>query len=189
MWQHGFCQDNMALLPLLIDDSWLAPRRDTLRRNLCDVRDLFHPLSVVSNLLDSPEHLRDLHAALQQAAGAQVTIDKDRFQANFDVQHFKPEEITVKVTGDNAVTVEAKHEEKQDEHGQIYRHFVRKYVLPEKCDVSRLESRLSSDGVLTITAPTIGEKVEHKAIPITQTGKPARSVEKKRAEEPRSRSE
>lgn len=60
--------------------------------------------------------------------------------------------MTVKVVGNN-VTVEAKHEEKQDEHGYISRHFVRRYVLPASHDGSQVTSSLSSDGVLTITAP------------------------------------
>lgn len=45
--------------------------------------------------------------------------------------------------------------------------------------MGRVESKLSSDGVLSITAPKTGEHhKQHKAIPITQTGEPAR-VEKK----------
>ncbi|XP_072393398.1 alpha-crystallin B chain-like [Diabrotica undecimpunctata] len=105
-----------------------------------------------------------------------VTIDEHKFQANFDVQHFKPEEITVKVNGDRSITIEAEHEEKQDEHGAVYRHFVRKYKLPEDCDIEKVDSKLSSDGVLSITAPTIGQKSSsHRTIPIIQTGKPIKS--------------
>lgn len=73
-------------------------------------------------------------------------------QVILDVQQFSPEEITVK-TRDNFVIVEAKHEEKQDEHGFISRHFIRRYVLPTTHDVMQVTSNLSSDGVLTITAP------------------------------------
>ena len=53
----------------------------------------------------------------------------------------------------NDVIVEAKHEERQDEHGFVSRHFVRRYVLPPSHDVINITSSLSSDGVLTITAP------------------------------------
>lgn len=73
-------------------------------------------------------------------------------QVILDVQQFSPDEITVK-TVDNHVTVEAKHEEKQDEHGYVSRHFVRRYVLPPSHDLANITSTLSSDGVLTITAP------------------------------------
>ncbi|XP_044272433.1 protein lethal(2)essential for life-like [Tribolium madens] len=120
--------------------------------------------------------------ASHQDSGSTVTYDKDKFQACLDVQQFKPEEIAVKVS-DNMVTVEGKHEEKQDEHGFISRHFVRRYLLPKGHDASQVESKLSSDGVLTITAPRVGaEKEEHRSIPIVQTGQPSKAVEQKKEE-------
>ncbi|XP_053676613.1 protein lethal(2)essential for life-like [Anopheles nili] len=76
----------------------------------------------------------------------------DRLQINVDVQQFTPHEITVK-TVNNSIVVEGKHEERQDEHGFISRHFVRRYVLPDDHDPKDVVSSLSSDGVLTITAP------------------------------------
>lgn len=107
--------------------------------------------------------------------GSTIVSDKDKFQANLDVQQFKPEEITIKITADNVLTIEGKHEEKEDEHGSISRHLVRRYVLPQYYDVSKIESKLSSDGLLTITAPAIEvKKIEHQTIPIAQTGEPAR---------------
>lgn len=112
---------------------------------------------------------------------ASVNFDKDKFQANLDVQQFRPEEITVKAA-DNTITIEGKHEEKRDEHGYISRHFVRKYVLPEGHDINRVESKLSSDGVLTITAPKIEGKDEGRSIPIVQTGQPSKAVEQKKDE-------
>lgn len=68
------------------------------------------------------------------------------------MQQFKPEEITVKTT-DEHIIVEGKHEEKPDEHGQISRHFVRLYQLPKDIIADDIKSTLSSDGVLTVTAP------------------------------------
>lgn len=53
----------------------------------------------------------------------------------------------------NAVVVEGKHEERADDHGYISRHFVRRYVLPEQYNLEQINSSLSSDGVLTISAP------------------------------------
>lgn len=72
--------------------------------------------------------------------------------------------------------VPGKHEEKPDEHGHIYRHFIRRYTLPKNTDMARIESKLSSDGVLTITAPRMQSEIEHKSIPITQTGEPAKAA-------------
>ncbi|XP_008551693.1 protein lethal(2)essential for life [Microplitis demolitor] len=103
-----------------------------------------------------------------------VKADKDRFQVILDVQQFKPEEINVKVV-DKCVVVEAKHEEKQDEHGWISRQFVRKYMIPEQCDIDQVNSSLSSDGVLTITAPRkdVPKLENERQIKIEHTGKPA----------------
>ncbi|XP_038219100.1 protein lethal(2)essential for life-like [Zerene cesonia] len=102
--------------------------------------------------------------------GSSIVTEKDKFQINLDVQHFSPDEITVK-TSDGYVVVEAKHEEKKDEHGSISRHFIRKYSLPEGAESDNIISQLSSDGILSITAPRkqIDSKGE-RVVPITQTG-------------------
>ncbi|VVC89460.1 protein lethal(2)essential for life-like [Leptidea sinapis] len=114
--------------------------------------------------------------------GSTIMVEKDKFQVNLDVQHFSPQEITVR-TADGYVIVEAKHEEKKDEHGFISRQFVRKYNLPEGAESQDVVSTLSSDGVLTITAPrkVVDEKGE-RTVPITQTG-PVRKEAKESAPE------
>nr|AHE77381.1 small heat shock protein [Lissorhoptrus oryzophilus] len=128
----------------------------------------------MQQLAESLKEITDL-----EQADSSITVDKDHFQASIDVQQFKPEEISVKLI-DNTVTVEGKHEERQDEHGFISRHFVRKYVLPDDCDVKQLRSRLSSDGVLSVTAPKKpeGKQLEYKEIPIIKTGKPMKGIKR-----------
>ncbi|XP_008551690.1 protein lethal(2)essential for life [Microplitis demolitor] len=104
-----------------------------------------------------------------------IKADKDKFQVSLDVQQFKPEEINVKVQ-DNFIVVEGKHEEKSDEHGTVSRQFVRKYLIPEQCMPDKATSSLSTDGVLTITAPRKPEAIEakkEKPIKIEFTGKPS----------------
>lgn len=97
-----------------------------------------------------------------------------------DVQQFAPDEITVKVTGGNTVTIEGKHEEKEDEDGFISRHFVRRYVFPKGHDIDKVQSKLSLDGVLTITAPRVNnDEAEHRHVPIVLTGEPSRPTEEK----------
>ncbi|KAI4498767.1 hypothetical protein M0802_006234 [Mischocyttarus mexicanus] len=118
---------------------------------------------------------------------SEVTADKDKFQVVLDVQQFQPDEIDVKVV-DRFVVVTAKHEEKRDEHGWISRQFVRKYMIPEQCEIDQVASKLSSDGVLTITAPRKKQpNVENeRTIKIHHTGRPAlqtHKVEKKQQEE------
>ncbi|EAT34411.1 AAEL013346-PA [Aedes aegypti] len=121
---------------------------------------------------------RNSSLAARQDSGSTVKVSDDKFQINLDVQQFAPEEISVKAT-DNSVIVEGKHEEKKDEHGYISRQFVRRYVLPEGHDANQIVSSLSSDGILTVTAPkkALPEPEGPKAIPIVQTGQPAKNLQ------------
>ncbi|XP_026761061.2 protein lethal(2)essential for life-like [Galleria mellonella] len=113
---------------------------------------------------------RNLRAAANDS-GSTIKEEKDKFQINLDVQHFAPEEISVK-TVDGFLVVDAKHDERQDEHGFISRSFSRRYPLPEGVEAENVTSKLSSDGVLTITAPLKAPpKVEgERIVPIIQTG-------------------
>lgn len=146
--------------------------------------DLFSPLlpRELRNWLASPAgYIRPWQSLeSEQDAGSTVSYGKDKFQAHLDVQQFSPEEISVKVE-DDSITVEGKHEEKEDDHGYISRHFVRRYFLPKGHDLQRVESKLSSDGVLTIVAPRVAEEESKnaKTVPITQTGEPAKRLESK----------
>lgn len=108
--------------------------------------------------------------SLTRDLGSTIKTEDNKFTVNLDVQHFSPDEIEVKTT-DGYVTIEAKHEEKQDEHGYVSRQFVRKYALPEGVESSQIVSQLSSDGILTISAPikTVEGK-EERVVPITHTG-------------------
>lgn len=107
----------------------------------------------------------------QEAKDQLMTTGKDGFQVCMDVQQFKPSEITVK-TVDDTVVVEAKHEDRPDDHGYVSRHFIRKYTLPKGYDPKAVVSALSSDGVLTVKAPTPSTEAEssQRIVQIQQTG-------------------
>ena len=108
--------------------------------------------------------------------GSTIVSNKDKFQVNLDVQHFAPEEISVK-TAEGYVIIEGKHEEKKDEHGFVTRQFTRRYILPENCDPATVESRLSSDGVLTIIAPKVSPTAKNeRSVPIAPTGPVRREI-------------
>lgn len=116
--------------------------------------------------------------------GSTIKADKDKFQVNLDVQHFSPDEISVKTT-DGYIVIEGKHEEKKDQHGYISRQFSRRYALPEGCKPEGVESRLSSDGVLTIIAPRNPDalKSNERAVPIAQTGPVRKEIKDQTAED------
>ncbi|KOC70253.1 Protein lethal(2)essential for life [Habropoda laboriosa] len=113
----------------------------------------------------------DWEREIENSGWSIIKNDKHQFRVVLDVQQFKPEEVNVKVI-DNYIVVE----ELEDEHGLISRQFVRKYLVPDQCDPEKAASSLSSDGVLTITAPLRPETIESrqgKEIKIEQTGKPS----------------
>lgn len=100
----------------------------------------------------------------------------DQFQVSVDVQQFTHEEIIVKITGTNNIIIEAKHEEIEDEHGSIYRHFVRRCILPDEYNIEEVKSILTKDGVVIITAPKKSEKKNERVIPIQKTGKTSKDL-------------
>ncbi|XP_063062294.1 crystallin, alpha B, a [Engraulis encrasicolus] len=104
--------------------------------------------------------------AWMESGFSEVRSDKDRFVINLDVKHFSPEELTVRVN-DDYLEVHGKHEERQDEHGYVAREFFRKYKIPTGVDPGSFTSSLSSDGVLSISAPRNLMDVPERNIPIT----------------------
>ena len=118
-----------------------------------------------------PLCLRSRRGVEKKGEGPVSAVGKDGFQVCMDVAQFKPNELSVKVV-DNHVVVEGKHEEREDNHGFITRHFVRRYNLPKGYDADRVISTLSSDGVLTVSVPKpqIEEKSNERIVQIQQTG-------------------
>uniref|UniRef100_A0A182PDQ3 SHSP domain-containing protein n=1 Tax=Anopheles epiroticus TaxID=199890 RepID=A0A182PDQ3_9DIPT len=178
----------MSIVPVLFRDWWEDFDTPLRSSRLLDqhfgtglrANDLFS--SIASPPLSPPTLLRGGYyrpwrntALTRQDSGSTLNLDKDRFQIILDVQQFTPNEITVKIS-DRSIVVEGKHEEKQDEHGFVSRHFTRRYMLPNGHDPNDVVSTLSSDGVLTVTAPkkTLPAPNPERSVPIQQTGQPAK---------------
>ncbi|XP_075987232.1 protein lethal(2)essential for life-like [Anticarsia gemmatalis] len=163
----------MSLLPYFLDDFGFRRPRHIFDQHFGLGLTPDDLLSVAVAPIPSREYYRPWRhlAAAAKDLGSSIKADKDKFQVNLDVQHFSPEEISVK-TVDGYIVVEGKHEEKKDEHGYISRQFVRRYALPEGAAPESVESRLSSDGVLSITAPRkVPDAIKgERPVPITQTG-------------------
>lgn len=168
----------MSLLPFLLEME--RPRR---------LQDQHFALALTPEdvlTIVAPQLSRDYYRPWKQMSsilrdtGSTIKTDKDKFQINLDVQHFAPEDITVK-TADGFLVIEGRHEEKQDEHGFVSRQFTRRYALPESCNVDAVESRLSSDGVLTVMAPLSRPVTNERVVPVVQTG-PVRTSESAKVE-------
>lgn len=68
----------------------------------------------------------------------------------------------------------------QDDHGFVSREFLRKYRVPAGVDPANITSSLSSDGVLTITAPRKPSDIPERSIAITREDKSAVSGPQKK---------
>jgi HSP20 family molecular chaperone IbpA len=77
--------------------------------------------------------------------------DDSKFELSLNTHGYRPDEIKVNVAG-GCLSVDAKHEEKE-EGKFVSRQFSRKYTLPEGCEAGKVNSNLSSDGILVISAP------------------------------------
>lgn len=173
----------MSLLPLLLS-TWFADLDRPLRANHDIVLAGLRPEELVvprAAAYDRAAALdlyyrpwMDLLRRRDDASSTGIVPDRDNFRVAVDVRHFEPDEITVKVV-DRCVVIEARHEEKRDGHGSVSRQFVRRYQLPERADVDRVSSALSSDGVLTVTAPLRkgSDEPDERVIKIELTGQPA----------------
>lgn len=169
----------MSLIPWGFSDPF---RPSALKRWGWNDEDLWSPWPRDFHALARfPEAIERQLSSIAKDTDATVNYDKDKFTVNIDVQQFTPNEITVRTTGDNTIEVEAKHEERPDEHGFVSRSFVRRYVLPKGHDVNQAVSSLSSDGVLTIKAPKVDQRGSgSRVIPIQRTGVPTKAVEFKK---------
>ncbi|KAF7657233.1 hypothetical protein LDENG_00029900 [Lucifuga dentata] len=87
-------------------------------------------------------------------SSAEVSCDHNGFTVQVDVKLFNPEDLMVKVIGD-FVEVQGKHEEKKNGPGMTTRQFNRRYRIPKGVDTMALESAVSPDGILIVSAPML----------------------------------
>ncbi|XP_029958035.1 heat shock protein beta-6 [Salarias fasciatus] len=91
----------------------------------------------------------------ENSSSTEVHCDDNGFTVQVDVKYFSPEELVVKVTGD-FVEVQGKHEEKKkDGPGVTTRQFNRRYRIPKGVDALALESAVSPEGILIVSAPML----------------------------------
>ncbi|XP_068180752.1 heat shock protein beta-6 [Antennarius striatus] len=89
------------------------------------------------------------------SSSAEVDCHNGGFTVKVDVKDFNPQDLTVKVVGD-FVEVQGKHEEKKKAGpGFTTRQFNRRYRIPKGVHTMALESAVSPDGILIISAPML----------------------------------
>ena len=73
-----------------------------------------------------------------------------------DVHDFTGGDVKVKVVDEKELVVEGRVEKTGDRGSSVSIHtFRRRFALPSQTDVNAISSAISSDGILTITAPKL----------------------------------
>ncbi|CAG5110482.1 Oidioi.mRNA.OKI2018_I69.chr2.g4881.t1.cds [Oikopleura dioica] len=83
---------------------------------------------------------------------SRISADGSRWVVTMDCRNFHPEDISIRTIG-AAVEVRAKTVQSSENDSNIVREFNRKYHLPEGLDPQLVESTLTYDGMLIISAP------------------------------------
>lgn len=86
------------------------------------------------------------------------TYDDYGFKLSMDLSDFLPSEITVK-TNENSILIEGSHEEWRWGRRYVSRRFSRRYHVPLGYDANSATSEMSSNGILTVKAPKIHERI------------------------------
>lgn len=95
---------------------------------------------------------------------------ESKLKLEFNVKDFRPDEVKVKILGNNILQVHAEHEEKSDAGDMTRRLYVRQYSLPKGIDVEHVRPSLTNDGVLTVEAPATSLSPTERLIPIEYKG-------------------
>ncbi|XP_063586551.1 uncharacterized protein LOC134764016 [Penaeus indicus] len=115
------------------------------------------------DILQRYRELRSRH--LEQNLAVTVTSDKTGHKIVMDVHEFTDGKVKVRVVGERELVVEGSAEKKAEGNWSISSHsFRRRFSLPRQTDMAAITSVMSSDGILTITAPKVECVEESKEI-------------------------
>ncbi|MCJ8748556.1 hypothetical protein PDJAM_G00166230 [Pangasius djambal] len=149
-------------MPVFPSSHWPGYMRPSVGAEMAS---LMHSPQVPAPIVPHPStYARALSRQLSTGM-SEIKQTQDAWKVSLDVNHFAPEELTVK-TKDGVVEIIGKHEERRDEHGFISRSFTRKYTLPPGADGEKITSSLSPEGILTVEAPLPKPAIQSSEITI-----------------------
>jgi len=112
---------------------------------------------------------------------AKVTYDQDNFIVEFSVQDYTPEELSIKTEGDILIVTAKQESNTKAGKSVVSKQFEQRFTLPSGVNQEHISSKLSKEGILTVTAPRESlaisnsrknEVIENKAkqnFPVKQT--------------------
>nr|XP_027219787.1 uncharacterized protein LOC113812152 isoform X2 [Penaeus vannamei] len=130
---------------------------------------------------DFLDHYRQLRSRDLKEENQAVTVasGNSSYKIVLDVHDFMAGDVKVKVVDERELLVEGRVEKKEEGSSSLSSYsFRRRFTLPQHTDMTAITSVMSSDGILTITAPAKNGKAQQaKSIPVTVEGKRAVSQE------------
>ena len=113
----------------------------------------------------------------RKIAGGKIVSDDKKFEIVLDVRNYKPDEIEVKVNGDDLIVTGK--QETEEKGRRITRQFTRNFKLPRDVSVRSVQSRVSVDGYLYVYARKKTSSDEESVINILVNGRrsPIRKTE------------
>ncbi|XP_029547686.1 heat shock protein beta-1-like [Salmo trutta] len=155
---HMIMEKDFGLPPFLDpgDVSWIDWARNTLASFSWPgyTRYPLFSLSTVLPAAVAPQTSARLQRQLSEGV-SEIRRGQGSWRITLDVNHFSPEEISIKTKG-GFLEIAGQHDEREDEHGSVSRCFIRKYKLPPGVDLQHISSSLSGEGVLLVEAPLPG---------------------------------
>ncbi|XP_037777747.1 protein lethal(2)essential for life-like [Penaeus monodon] len=152
------CKED-SLLPiaekgLFFHDSFFEDIRKHFETAIDQILDTWGETKSVSDLMNSYRRVRERN--LQQESQVMAFREDDQnHKVVLDIDDFKNGDVKVRVE-DNQVVVEGRMEKEEGDFKSM-KSFCRRFNFPGKVNMEALTSAMSSDGVLTITAPKIPE--------------------------------
>ncbi|XP_076061702.1 uncharacterized protein LOC143037421 [Oratosquilla oratoria] len=145
-----------------VNDSFPVERRGNFLQDSLFGNDHKHFQAAISKVLerfgvastsDNLKAYRTLRQSIsvEESQAAQVIDEETSYKVVLDVYEFVGGDVKVKADGQMLV-VEGQTQKKED-NTTSSRSFRRRFILPTSVDMEAVTSALSSDGVLTITAP------------------------------------
>ena len=148
-------------IPTFKDDMWLDDH------DLFSAPRMLPPMNLHEPMVPffKPQHNHGF--PMQSSADQDVKDGKDLFEVEMAVNGFEPEELQIQVKeGGKLLTVSATHEENaKDGTKMVSKQFSRSFNLPDDCNLEKMQSKLSQNGILKIVAPKIQPAIENRTEP------------------------
>ncbi|XP_069981188.1 protein lethal(2)essential for life-like [Penaeus vannamei] len=150
------CKED-SLLPiaekgLFFHDSFFEDIRKHFETAIDQILDTWGETKSVSDLMSSYRRVRNRNLQQENQVMA-FSEDDQNHKVVLDVHDFKSGDVKVRVE-DNQVVVEGCVEKEEGDFKSM-KSFCRRFNFPGKVDMEAVTSAMSSDGVLTVTAPKI----------------------------------